>query len=231
MNAHIDNELDYSTILASSIHDMKNSLGFLLGSLDIVGQQCRAGQCESAGQISRLHYEGKRVNDHLVQLLALYRMENSQFLVDPQEFVLEEYFQEIMLEHIDMLDLRNISWNVDCDADLNWFFDGELLAGVLRNIINNLYLYGRDEMLICADEVNSCLRIRIKDNGRGYPEKMLSVNGSPGSALDFRSGGTGLGLYFAGQVARLHQHNDKQGYIELSNDGLDTGGCFSIYLP
>ena len=231
MSAQIEKGMDYSTILASSIHDMKNSLGFLLGSLDMVGQQCRAGQCNSASQISRLHYEGKRVNDHLVQLLALYRMENSQFLVEPQEYCLEEYFQEIMLEHVDMLDLRNISWRVDCDADLHWFFDGELLSGVLRNIINNLYLYGRDEMLISAGEEDSFLCIRISDNGKGYPEQLLSLNENPAGKLDFRSGGTGLGLYFATQAARLHRHNKRQGFIQLSNDGLNGGGCFSIYLP
>ena len=231
MSAQIEKGMDYSTILASSIHDMKNSLGFLLGSLDMVGQQCRAGQCNSASQISRLHYEGKRVNDHLVQLLALYRMENSQFLLEPQQYCLEEYFQEIMMEHIDMLDLRNISWRVECDADLHWFFDGELVSGVLRNIINNLYLYGRDQMLVSAEEEDSCLCIRIRDNGRGYPEKMLSQSIDRAGALDFRSGGTGLGLYFASQAARLHRHNKRHGLIKLSNNGLDGGGCFSLYLP
>ena len=231
MDAKTKDEMDYATILASSIHDMKNSLGFLLGSLDIVGQQCKAGNCQSAEQISRLHYEGKRVNDHLVQLLALYRMQNSQFLMDPQEYMLEEYFQEIMLEHVDMLDWRGISWEVHCDSELQWFFDGELVGGVLRNVINNLYLYARDRVLICAEVEDNYLRIRVKDNGKGYPDTMLDGSAEIAGSCDFRSGGTGLGIYFASQAAQLHRHQGNHGYIDLSNEGLDGGGCFSIYLP
>ncbi|MFT5351912.1 MAG: hypothetical protein ACI9MF_002738, partial [Gammaproteobacteria bacterium] len=50
--------IDYSTILASSIHDMKNSLSLLLGTLGEVTQQCQPDNCRSSGQFSQLHYEG-----------------------------------------------------------------------------------------------------------------------------------------------------------------------------
>ena len=49
--------------------------------------------------------------------------------------------------------------------------------------------------------------------------------------LNFHSGNTGLGLYFADVVAQLHQNKDRFGRIEISNAGINNGGKFAIYLP
>ena len=119
---------------------MKNSLSLLLGSLQQVSQQCPPGTCHSSTQFSQLQYEGKRVNDHLVQLLALYRMDKSQYFVNITENDVTDFLDEIILEHQDMLAYRNISFEIECEDDLYWFFDRDLLAGVITNIINNLYV-------------------------------------------------------------------------------------------
>jgi hypothetical protein len=52
---------------------------------------------------------------------------------------------------------------------------------------------------------------------------MLGINQSTGS--------TGLGLYFAGQVARLHARNGVSGRMLLANGQRLPGGEFRLYLP
>ena len=223
--------LDYSTILASSVHDMKNSLSLLLGSLEQVSQQCPPGTCNSSTQFSQLQYEGKRVNDHLVQWLALYRIDKSQYFVNITENDVTDFLDEIILEHQDMLAYRNISFGIDCEDDFYWFFDRDLLAGVMTNIINNLYVYSEDKMQIQARTDKGYLVIHIKDNGKGYPDDMLCCTGQQQKGISFSSGSTGLGLYFAARAAEMHKNKSKRGFISISNDGIDNGGCFSIYLP
>ena len=49
--------------------------------------------------------------------------------------------------------------------------------------------------------------------------------------ISFETGSTGLGLYFADIVARLHQAGDATGCIRLSNDSRLGGGCFTLELP
>jgi hypothetical protein len=49
--------------------------------------------------------------------------------------------------------------------------------------------------------------------------------------VDFRTGSTGLGLLFASTIARMHSHRDRAGYITTTNDGIDGGGRFTLYLP
>jgi hypothetical protein len=48
--------------------------------------------------------------------------------------------------------------------------------------------------------------------------------------IDFISGSTNLGLYFAGEVAFMHRRGEVHGNISLNNSP-DSGGCFRLLLP
>jgi signal transduction histidine kinase len=103
----------------------------------------------------------------------------------------------------------------------------------MSNVINNLYKYTKDKILISTSIKDNYLLIQIKDNGPGYPENMLVTheNTDKEKSISFENSNTGLGLYFSRLVAELHKNKGKNGYITTSNDGIDGGGCFSIYLP
>ncbi len=111
------------------------------------------------------------------------------------------------------------------------FFDTELITGLINTIINNSYKYAKDVIQISGEIKNGFTKISVKDNGPGYPEHMLSKNTESTDAVDFGTGSTGLGLYFASRVASLHKTKTKQGYTSTSNEGINGGGCFSIHLP
>jgi len=49
--------------------------------------------------------------------------------------------------------------------------------------------------------------------------------------VDFKTGSTGLGLYFSLMVAGMHVNQDKSGFISIINGGAMGGGVFSIHLP
>jgi two-component system, OmpR family, sensor histidine kinase SenX3 len=49
--------------------------------------------------------------------------------------------------------------------------------------------------------------------------------------LDFAGGNTGLGLYFARQVAAMHREGEQHGEVRLQNGGTYGGACFAVRLP
>ena len=51
--------------------------------------------------------------------------------------------------------------------------DRELVKGVLVNALNNAYLYTHDKIHIAASQQGKLLELRVEDNGRGYPERLL----------------------------------------------------------
>ncbi|HIM06924.1 MAG TPA: HAMP domain-containing histidine kinase [Gammaproteobacteria bacterium] len=183
--------------------------------------------------LSQIQYEGKRVNDDLVGLLAIYRINNGQYSINIEEYSVADFLEENLAQHESMILHRNIEKELECNNDLQWFFDRDLITGVMSNVINNLYKYTKDKILISTSIKDNYLLIQIKDNGPGYPENMLVTheNTDKEKSISFENSNTGLGLYFSRLVAELHKNKGKNGYITTSNDGIDGGGCFSIYLP
>lgn len=224
-------ESDFSAIIASSVHDMKNSLCMLLGSLDEIMTRCNATSCPSLKGFSHLQYEGNRVNNSLIQLLSLYRIENGQYSLNLTENDLDECLEECFLESKGLLELKGIATQLHCDEDLLWYFDRNLIVGMLNSVINNSYKYTKSIIKITATIENNYLVISVEDDGNGYPEAMLHGGTEHEPGIDYKSGSTGLGLYFAKILARLHENKGKKGYITTTNTGIDNGGKFSIFLP
>ena len=222
--------LDFSSILASSIHDMKNSIGMVLNSLEEMISDEGGNNC-TPERASRLQYEARRVNDNLIQLLTLYKGESGRLGVHVDEHNVADFLEERMLQSRSMLEYRGIELEIECDYDLEWYFDQELIAGVLNNALDNAVRYTKDKLRLAADIETDQLVFHLEDNGEGFPESML-VSGAPdGTGVSFNSGRTGLGLYFSSLVAGVHTNRERKGYIAQSNGGTFGGGVFSIYLP
>lgn len=226
-----NNALDFSTVIASSVHDMKNSLSMLLNTLDDIVSQCDPSVCQSVAQFSQLQYEGQRVNNHLIQLLTIYKIGNSQYSANINEQDVEDFLQECAMQYEALLSPKGIAIEVECKTGLMAFIDRELVSGVINNVVNNAYRYSKDKIVLGGSEQDGFVVISVSDNGRGYPESMLMDSSSGVSGVNFSSGSTGLGLYFSSLVAATHKTKERNGFIKCSNDGLDGGGRFSIYIP
>jgi len=231
-----NDKMDFPALLASSVHDMKNSLAMLLGSLEEVSQQCVPSGCASENKLLRIQHEGRRVNRDLIQLLALYRMDNDRYFLNVDEQNVAEMLDEVALDCEALLASHGIRLLLESDDALTGYFDHDLVSGVINTVIHNAYQYTRDTILLRASQHNDYLMISVEDNGPGYPESMLRPEQAPAPGVDFGSGSTGLGLYFASRVAAMHENRGRRGYTEILNRGLAgddqaQGGRFAMYLP
>lgn len=221
--------IDFSMVLASAVHDMKNSLGMLLNSLDELRQE----QSETMGGSARfntLQYEAERMHNDLVQLLGIYRLGENNLSAHIEEHFVPDFLSEHMARHSPLLDGLGIEFELEAD-DINGFFDADLLTGVLNNTLNNALRYTRKEIRLKANERDGYLVIAVEDDGDGYPESMQHTGTPDFKTLDFKSGSTSLGLFFASSVASLHTEGDRTGSIRLHNGGTLGGGIFEIWLP
>lgn len=221
--------IDFSMVLASAVHDMKNSLGMLLNSLDELRQE----QASTVGESSRfntLQYEAERMHNDLVQLLGIYRLGENNLSAHIEEHFVPDFLSEHMARHTPLLEGLGIRLAIEAD-DINGFFDADLLTGVLNNTINNALRYTRSEIRLTASEREGFLVIGVEDDGKGYPESMQHSGTPSFKSLNFETGSTSLGLFFASSVAQLHSEGDRTGSIRLHNGGHLGGGVFEIWLP
>jgi two-component system, OmpR family, sensor histidine kinase SenX3 len=230
----MENKMHFADILASTLHDTKNSLGVLFNNLEDIMASCREQNCARHSEFFMLQYEIKRLNNSLIRLLSLYKAEKSQLVANIDYHAISEFLEDVAVAHEILLASRGIKLQTECEDGLFRAFDRNLVEGVLDNIINNAFRYARSTVKIKASTDNGYLVIQIEDDGLGYPPAMLiNENKQPEfkQEIDFKTGSTGLGLYFSLMVAAMHVNQGKKGFISIVNGGSMGGGIFSIYLP
>jgi len=225
-----DSEIDFSMLLASSVHDIKNSLGMLLTSLDEVIDISIEERPEQRKNYSILRGEASRINNALIYLLGLYRLQNDQLSLNLAEIFVADFLEEQVASQQLLLDVNNVKVTVDCDDELVGYFDENLIAGVINNILVNCAKYTKDQIILSACQQDQHLHISIADNGSGYPQQIIDHLNNSNRSIDFNSGSTNLGLFFSQQIAAIHNCKGRTGSIALSNQA-EGGGRFSLYLP
>ncbi len=222
---------DFNLILASSVHDMKNSLNLVLNSLEDINREIIERQPELAGKVGLLQYEATRVNNDLVRLLTLYKIDQELMGVRIDEHSVHDLLSECQARFQPLLEARGIRGEMQCDPDLMAYFDVDLITGTLENILANAIRYSRQRVCLRAETYGSGIRIQLEDDGEGFPPVMLEAGDQNHASSDFQSGSTHLGLYFARVVAALHRQGARQGEIRLSNDSQLGGARFQLILP
>ncbi|MCF9017562.1 MULTISPECIES: sensor histidine kinase [Pseudomonas syringae group] len=223
--------LDFSMVIASTVHDMKNSLATLtqahsewLAKLSV--------QQRDTPEHGVIEYEFANLNGMLVQLLGLYKLGVNQLPLRPDYHELDDFIEAQLAHHQEVLASRGIAARVDItDASPLGFFDRELVGSVVGNIIVNAIGFAREQLAISIGAHDGQLKITINDDGPGYPAYLIERQTDYVQGINQSTGSTGLGLYFAAHIARLHVRNGIQGRIEIANGGVLGGAMFSIYLP
>ncbi len=226
-------DISFTDLIASTIHDMKNSLNVQVSALERIATQCRdRGDTPTFENLGHVIYQANRMNSNLIQLLSLYKLGNSIYPIDIAEHAVRDVIQEAILQNASIMEFKGVSISVDCAADFYWYIDRDLVEGVLVNALNNAYNYTQDKIRVAAALHDGMLELRVEDNGRGYPAGMLLKDGvSANKSINFLSGSTGLGFYFSSKVAGMHKNADRQGTLTIENGGAYGGGCFVLRLP
>jgi signal transduction histidine kinase len=156
-------------------------------------------------------YEGEFTNIDLVELVQGFLASNQHIFRECDICVEKppgkEFYQPVIMSLIEML---------------------------LMNILTNAKKYNnssRPGIRISFEEAEDSMLIRFKDNGigieKGERKKIFkkfyqSRNHDEHTAV----GGSGIGLYLAQHIARLHQ-----GKITADSDGAGKGSVFTLALP
>ena len=222
--------------LASTAHDMKNSVSVLSGTLETLLADAPAATEGAYPQLAHMLYQTRRLNDNLIQLLALYKQVGKpEYPFDVQPLDMGSLMEQVVAAGRVLLASRGIELVSRFDPALVWHFDEDLIIGVVGHAINNAINYTRDTIGVSIASVDGYLEIRVEDNGAGYPAAMLEAGLSAmqgnRAGVNFLTNSTGLGLYFSSEVAKMHKHRERSGSLRLENGGAYGGGCFVLRLP
>jgi K+-sensing histidine kinase KdpD len=226
-NPHILS-IGFPAILASSVHDIKNSLTALRA---LLGQLENIYQDPKPTEFRQLEFETNRMNNSLMQLLTLYKIDLSQFSLAIDEHSASDILEDIVAQQSTLLALSNIELTTECHDDVFCYCDNALISNALCTLVNNAQRYCMSKILLSVAQEDDYVVFSIEDDGKGYPANLLSSDYKQIPQVDLASGNTGLGLFFAETLANLHAQGDKRGFIITDNNSRFGGARFKLYLP
>ena len=228
--------MNISTFVAAAAHDMKNSVSVIAAYLeDALAQLGQAGDAQpspAAMSTCQALYETQRVNGNLVQLMAIFKLQEGMYPFEPTEVMLDEFADEVLDRVRQLARLKGLELTCVAEEGLpGWFFDHDLVASVVVQCMFNSIRYARRKLRLSLQVREGQLEIEVADDGPGFPDFMLEQGFPSRQGIDLRTGSTGLGLFFSRMAAGLHKRGDRTGSTRLSNGGPLGGGRFVIALP
>jgi signal transduction histidine kinase len=128
---------------------------------------------------------------------------------------------------------KNIIFGIDIPKDQKIIanIDPTKLKQVFLNLADNSIKYTQTggTITVSLKRLDDTIEFAVKDNGIGIsPETKAKLFGkfARGEGGKMNTGGSGLGLYLAQQIARAHK-----GDIVIESDGLGKGSTFKVVLP
>jgi signal transduction histidine kinase len=228
----LNDRLDFSAVLATTIHDIKNSLCLLIQSIESLETQARERDDNQRQELSRLHYEATRINGTLMQLLTFYRVDCDAFPLSNQEVFVADMLNDMIDGNRWWATQQGIEIELDVAPDLTGYFDIELVTLLLNDIVMNAIRYCKERVKLSAQWADKQLEIRVNDDGPGYPEETLALaEQNLGASMSASTSRSGLGLYLARLIAQSHTNHGQAGTIILQNQGPLGGSEFILRLP
>ena len=218
-----NNGIDFSTVLGSAVHDMKNSLCLLIQSIENLGGSIAHPNSATCEHLASAHYEATRLNTGLAGL--------DKLPVNIDEYYIDEVVEELQAANDDYINHKNMILEVEQAADLVWYMDADLVGILLNDVLINAMRYSNKHIRLSVFVEDNYLVFKVEDDGTGYPQSMLDANSACMQNFDISQGRTGLGLFFARLIANAHTNNGLSGQIHLSNGGKFGGSVFELKLP
>lgn len=203
---------DRSHIFAAMSHDLKTPITRL---------RLRAEMLDDANQQERFEKDLKEMEAMVSQTLEFMRgLDGAQFGTQPRQAIdimaLLESLQADYAEAGHTITLSGHTQNTYLGV-------APLLKRCLTNLLDNAIFYGQEARVVVKDSP-TCLTLSIQDQGQGIPEAEHEKAFEPFYRLEGsrnrETGGTGLGLTIARNIAHSHGgevtlHNLPQGGLEV----------------
>lgn len=220
--------ISFPSILTTSVYDVRNSLRVLRS---LHAQLENIYQDKKHEEFKQLEFEVNRMNNSLMQLLTLNKIDLSQFSLTIDQHSAADILEDIVDQHSTLLSLGNVQLTTECSSDLFCYCDNTLISNALCTLVNNAQRYCQSKVLLSAVQEDDYVVFCIEDDSNGYPESLLTSDNNRLPQLDMATGNTGLGLFFAATIAQLHSQADNQGFIVTDNNSQFGGARFRLFLP
>lgn len=230
-----DEKIDFDWVMESAVYGIKNSLALLQCMIEqqhiTAESDTELAEPAQINPVSIIQRETSRIDNDTTQLLALYRIHNSQLSLRIEEVDIRSFLEEAVVANQVLFSSSKIRIDIDCEEDLIGFFDPCLVRSVLHTAIVGGVKYTKSYLRLSARSEGDAVVLSLEDDGVGYPESLRLQYAEP-QPLHHTSElvRAHLNFYFASCVAHQHKNAGAEGFIRLASTA-NSGGVFEITIP
>ncbi|WP_291502247.1 sensor histidine kinase [Acutalibacter sp.] len=197
-------------LIAYLAHDLKTPLTSVIGYLSLLDEAADMPQ-EQRAKYTRITLDkAYRLEKMINEFFDITRYNLQQIAIQKEPVDLYYLLVQLTDELLPVLEKNKNTVSLQADESLTVQGDPDKLARVFGNLLKNAaaYSYPGTEIGILAEETESHITVRFKNQGKTIPaEKLNSIFEKFYRLDEARSsgtGGAGLGLAIAKEIAALH---------------------------
>jgi two-component system phosphate regulon sensor histidine kinase PhoR len=221
--------------VANVSHELKTPLANIKSSVEVLLDGAVEDPASRGTFLAEIEDQSNRLETLIQDLLMLARIESGDTGLELERIPVEEAVHECLDRHRTRAEAKRLTLSgvalAGCPPDLAVYVDGEGLAQILDNLVDNAIKYtpagGRITVRWDCTEEQVC--IEVEDTGIGIPERDLPRVFERFYRVDkARSremGGTGLGLAIVKHLVQA-----MKGTVKVQSE-LGKGTIFRVCLP
>ena len=226
MAEHTKNDL-----ISSVAHDLRTPLTSIIGYLGWVREQSDLDVETRQKYLDIAYRKAQYLEKMTNELFGFVKLEHRDMSLHIGTLDLLQLLRQLLDECYPSFEKYGLKSSLHTtEEEVIMEGDGNLLARLFDNLLNNAIKYGKDGKIICVElkKENQWARVKVINYGQVIPQseivhlfrKFYRVEQSRSQ----NTGGTGLGLAIVDQIVQLHH-----GTIEVKSDL--SGTVFAVSLP
>ena len=219
--------------MADASHELRTPLASLRAEASVTLSQPRSNH-EYALSLEQMRDETRRLSAIVDDLFTLARLDAEDTILQRREFFLEELVMGCVGRLHPLAQDRGLSLTFHPSVEARCSGDPDLIDRVITNLLDNATKYTPrgGTVVVELETVGDTHLVRVSDNGAGIPvdaqprvfDRFFRADEAR-TRPDTKTGGAGLGLSIAWEIARAHG-----GDLVLTSSG-ESGTVFTLTLP
>lgn len=218
------------------IHDLRNPLSAISGYLELINLRRDEMPDKVTGNVKKCLELCENLEDMIQGLLDIYKMENGNFTLKKELCDSLSLVKEQINQFSTLVQVKGITLEMRHDPDIPLVnLDRNVISRVLGNLLANAIRHtpsgGHIILGAALMPGGQKLRITVRDNGEGLPEKYHKKVFEMFEQVALReagakTGSSGLGLAFCKMAISAHG-----GEIWVDSKGAGEGSTFGFTIP
>lgn len=220
-----------SRFFANLSHELRTPLTLILGPLK--NALANKKQPANPKDLQLAHNNGEKLLSLVNEIMDLSKLESGKLQLYPSSVALMPFLRRIFYAYESAATIRRIDLTLESplEDELHVELDSTKVEKILNNLLLNALKFSSagDEIFMEVQEQPGYLSIKVIDSGIGIAEQdlphLFNCFYQAEQSMEQLSGGTGIGLSLAKELANLHGGN----IIVESQQGM--GSTFTLLLP